>query len=264
MSSIVTDDAERRAAALVALGRAGGGAGVEHPAPEHLFAYHDGSLAAAEEEAIREHLVLCPSCTRTVLEIAGVVETELPAAGVLDEREAARLAAAIRQRAGLPSSRRRRGGGVVSRAILSVAVALALVALVTMFWEWAPRREGAVAGGPLANVVVRDLVPVGAGARDREGGRSGELPSAAPAVVLVLDLADLRTFPRDRLGLSEQDGGKILWTSEALTRDGRGNFTLELTRPLPGSGLYRIDLWGLDGQRREQLAAYLTDLRAAD
>jgi hypothetical protein len=50
--------------------RAPEGPGVgPHPGSKRLIAYHEGSLPAAEREALQEHLSLCPRCARSLLEL---------------------------------------------------------------------------------------------------------------------------------------------------------------------------------------------------
>lgn len=47
-----------------------GGTAGEHPSIEHLRAYHQGQLPAAEEDAVQEHFLGCAECRGTMLELA--------------------------------------------------------------------------------------------------------------------------------------------------------------------------------------------------
>jgi hypothetical protein len=259
----VSEDPGNRAATLAALTRMAEAAAREHPTPEQLFAYQEGQLTADEEDAIREHLALCPDCTRMVLELAGVVQGELPEAAPLSEREAASLATAIARFAAPRGKERRTYHGALRRLALPLAASLATVALASLFWARSRPLDGGAAAGARANVAVRELVPVAQGISPSDRGQPEPLPPATPAVVLVLDVADQRGFPRYLAVVSDQRGGRVLMTNDALQRSPLGNFTLEIVSPLPGSGLYHIQLWGLDGGRRVSLAEYQVDLRTA-
>ena len=93
-------------------------------------------------------------------------------------------------------------------------------------------------------------------ARWRRSAQRVALPLAASfllaTLALVLSLVGV-------YGLVSADG-KFLWLSDELQRSTRGNFTLQLARPVPDSGRYRVRLFGVDGGRREPLAEYEVDL----
>jgi anti-sigma factor RsiW len=103
---------------------------IEHLSHDSVSAYVDGELAAAEEQAVREHLAACATCTRRVLSV-----TELKAATSRAGRRfapspatLARLTAQLRQE---PSSVARRSfplrrygwAGLAAAVLLAVSLA---------------------------------------------------------------------------------------------------------------------------------------------
>jgi hypothetical protein len=144
------------------------------------------------------------------------------------------------------------------RVALPLAASLLVATLAAFFWGWSLVRENHLLARPQVNVAVLDLVPLGE-VRQDEGGNAG-VPREAEAVLLVLNLADLRPFQTYRAEVLGVPDGKLLWASDALQRSVRGNFTLQFPRPFPGSGLYRVRLFGVDGGKREPLADYEVDL----
>lgn len=258
------DGEDLRAAALAALAAEAAAQGIElaHPATEDLLAYQEGRLTAAEEEAVCEHLVLCPSCARIVLELAGELPSEIPETDeILSDRETARFEAMLRQCAGLPPSRRFRTRRWLHRAAVALAAAVLAVGLAATFWGERWRTMGASVPGPTANVAVHDLLPLDPNSVERDTGHIVDLPPSAPAVVLVLNLPDLRAFSHYRAELSEQHRSEVLWSSDTLVRNRLGSFTIEIPAKSLPPGSYCIELWGLDGSQREKLAEYQVDLR---
>ena len=258
----MTDERGWRASATRELMRAAGLDSDAHPSAERLFEYQEGLLAPDIEDEVRDHLSLCPSCTRMVLELSGIVPPELPESGEpLSEERMAELWPGMRQRlafASRPKPAPWRHS--LDRIVLPLAAVLLLVTLVASLLLKENRRLTA----PRGNVAILDLVPSGEEGVRRDGGRERSALREAEAVLLVLNLADLRPFPIYRAEILDLEGGEPLWVSDDLKRSVRGNFTLQLARPFPGSGRYRIRLLGIDGHRREPLAEYEIHLVEAD
>jgi hypothetical protein len=264
----MTEERDRRVSRLRDLVReAGLEAASRHPSVEQLFAYQEGLLRDGEETEVQDHLILCPGCTRMVLEFSGAVEPEVPEAETaLPEERMARLWSAMRRRLPRPfpeleAAPRRRP---FERAALPLAASLFLATAGASLWSWSLLQRNRELAEPRANVEVRDLVPLGEEREARRGGREeAGVPRGAQAVLLVLNSANLRSFPSYRAEIRELPSGKILWAGSGLLRSARGNFTLQLPLPFPGSGRYRIQILGVEGDRREPLATYEADLSAA-
>jgi hypothetical protein len=261
----MTEEREQRVARLYGLVREAGLEDGGHPPAEQLFAYQEGLLAGGEEAEVQDHLSLCPDCARRVLELSGAAEPEAPATELpLSEERLAELWPGMRRRLPLPfqagTAPRRRFSERVAPAL---AASLLLATVGTSLWAWSLHRQNGRLAGPRVNVEVRDLLPLGEG--EARGGREGEagVPRGSEAVLLVLNLDDLRSFPAYRAEIRELPAGKLVWAGSDLRRSRRGNFTVQLPVPFPGSGRYRIRLLGVEGDRRELLATYEVDLGAA-
>lgn len=238
----------------------------EHPASEYLFEYQEGLLTAEEASEIQNHLALCSDCARMVLELAGSVEPEFrEVEAPLSEERMAALWPGLRQRlSNPPQPKAARWRRSFERVALPLAASLLVATLATTFWAWSLSRENRVLARPRVNVAVRDLAPLSDPEIRREEGETTGIPRDAEAVLLVLNLADLRPFPTYRAEILEASpDGKLLWASDAMQRSVRGNFDLQIPRPFPGSGRYRIRLFGVEGDRREPLAEYKVDLSDA-
>lgn len=259
----MAEEWDRRVSVAYDLAREAGLEAGEHPSPEQLFEYQEGRFEGKEEAEVQDHLALCADCTRMVLELSGAVEPDFPEvrASLSEERMDA-LWPGMRDRLPLPPQRQAAPWyRSLERVALPLAASILLATLASSFWLWSLRRENRLLAEPQVNVAVRNLVP-----QSEEGVRSDEarptgLPQGVKAVLLILNLVDLRPFPAYRAEIVEAPDGKILWASNELQRDSGGNFTLQLPLPFSGSGRVHIRLFGLDGQRRNLLAQYEVDLR---
>ena len=264
----MTEDRDLRASAFSDLVERSGLNAGPHPPPEILLEYQDRLLGDSEAAAVQDHLALCPECTRMVLELSEAVPPELPA-GVapLSDKRMAEIWPEIRL--GLPqqateiqveSQRRRRA---VSLAVLPWAASILLAAtLGASYWGWSLLRDNRRLAEPRVNVVVEDLAPMGQSDIRGDANLLKPVSPSSEAVLLVLNGADLRPFPAYGAEIREDGQKQILWSSDQLQRSSRGNFTVQLSRPFPGTGHYQIRLLGIDGHRRELLAEYETDLYA--
>jgi hypothetical protein len=259
------EERDRRVSVLHDLIREAGLEAGEHPVAEQLFAYQERLLTGEEEAEVQDHLSLCPGCTRMVLELSGDVEPEVPEAETAPSVERiAKLWLGMRGRLLLPFPAamppRRRS---FERIASAVAASLLLATVGASLWAWTLRQQNLLLGEPRVNVEVRDLIPLSEGETRRDEEGKSPLPREAKAVLLVLNSADLRPFPIYRAEILETSTGKILWASDQLRRTARGSFALELPRPFPGSGKYRIRLFGVDGGKRDPLAEYEVNLSEA-
>jgi hypothetical protein len=263
----MTEERNLRASAFSDLLRSAGLKAGPHPPPERLLEYQEGLLGEPEAEVVRDHLALCSECTRMVLELASTLPPELPARfAPLSDEQMAEVWPAIRQRLPLsppiPLEAGRPRRLVWRIALPLVASVLLATTLASSYWAWSMLRESRRLADPRVNVAIENLVPTGQTDIRGDGDLRKGVPPRTDAVLLVLNMADLRPFPVYGAEIREGLQGPVLWSSDQLQRNSRGNFTVQLLRPFPGSGLYRIRLFGIDGQRRELLAEYEADLRA--
>jgi hypothetical protein len=258
----MTEERDQRVAMLYDLVREAGLEDGGHPPADQLFAYQEGLLTSGEEAEVQDHLSLCPDCARMVLELSGTVEPEMPATETpFSEERLAKLWPGMRRRLPLPfqagtASRRRSSERIASALAASFLLATGGVSL----WAWSLHQQNHQLAEPRVNVEVRDLVPLGEGGVRRGRGDEAGVPRGSEAVLLVLNLDNLRSFPTYRAEIQELPAGKVVWVGSDLRRSSRGNFTLQLPFPFPGSGRYRIRLLGVEGDRRELLATYEVDL----
>ena len=267
----------------------------EHPPSAELAAYVAGGLSDLEGEEILRHLEICAACVREVhalAEIARLGEGELPAAeeieaswrqfqellaasGEAPEASAAgdRLSAGHHDRLEappipvswppprrVPAPPRRPFAELVAfpagRAVLAWA-AVATLALLGTLLLW--RAQGRAPGleGPGVNVEVVNLVPLDESTRReaRPAPAAGDL-EAPTRYVLILNVADPRTFAAYRVEITELDGQRRIWESSGLARGRLGNFTLDLPAASLPAGPCRIVLLGLGQGDPEKLAEY--------
>jgi len=106
------------------------------------------------------------------------------------------------------------------------------------------------------NVVIVELTPV------EEGGtRSAsevELPDVSEELVLVLGPPDAREFPDYEADVLDAEGARR-WSRQGLRPTSLGTFHLAFRRDALPPGIYRIRLFGREGERKTPLATY--DLR---
>jgi hypothetical protein len=215
----------------------------DDPSADELADYLAGALPPEEEERIQEHLALCPECASLVVDLAALLQppAEAPPAAALPagEREQAweRLAWRLRTAGGSATapSRRWRGRPLALAASLILGIGLGVLG----------GRLIRPADRPRADVALLELAPEGAGAqRSTETARRFRLPARAGRVALLLDLGDLRRFPRYEVDLVAPDG-RVAWRERDALRAEDGTFLLELpATAVATSGRYRIRLRG--------------------
>lgn len=228
----------------------------EHPDPDLLLSYHEGALPAADRERVQEHLAHCPSCARVVLDFQTFPEVKLMDPELaLDERETGAAWQRLRQAlppAARPAPRRRlrfatpQMGWALAAGLLVATVGLS-------FWVVQLRSELA---RPRLNLYLADLVPPAASIERTEGSEQRlAVPPEADHLLLLLNLADPRTYPEYEAEILGAGGGRV-WRRRGLARSPDGHFTLELPRGFLPAGSYRLRLYGLAGGRREPVVDY--------
>ena len=232
-----------------------------HPSPDELLGYHHDRLTPAEIERLREHLAVCPSCTRAVLDMDSFpdVEPAAPEFRVTPE-EIARGWSRFRLR--LPSPDTRQPWWRLFFTSVRFAQATAATLLLTVVGlavlSRSPFSQERLS--PRLNVALAELVPVTDASERTDAGPLVRLPETAAGVVLTLVLVDARTFTAYEVDISGEPSAP-LWTSRDLQRAPEGHFTLEIPRGFLPAGPYQIRLHGLEDDRRVLLATYRLSLK---
>ncbi len=127
------------------------------------------------------------------------------------------------------------------------------------------RREAPAGGGaaPQLNPVIADLFPPG-GDVVRGGGETGttiELPAGAGGATLILNTRGPSAFREHAVELRDA-AGKPVWSARGLvTQPDEGPFHLHLPRQVLAPGTYTLEVFGLDGARREKVQTYRFTIR---
>jgi len=243
----------------------------EHPTPETLVAYHAGELPAAEQEDLRNHLALCHDCADLLLDLVSFAEFTPPeqtpalADGEVEgawQKFQPRLVAREEPKPAVAqiAERRREGGGgaFVPRRRLMQAYAIAaslFVAVVGLsLWGGTIYQRVQELSRPRPSTAV-DLLPEDDGTR---GGEEKEsiVPANAEAFTVSLHLSSDGNFDSYEAEIFKAgDSRPADVVSGLLDQEGVCSFYLpsrEGYRP----GRYQVDLYGIQGARRENVAQF--------
>lgn len=228
--------------------------GIEHPEPDELLAYAEGTLKDDDKDRLQEHLTLCPTCAEAVLDLADFPAVELAEPqGPPSEFEVAAAWRRFRE-VTAPEKRLARPAWAL-RGVSALAAALLAAVVGLSFWVQQLRRQ---VDEPRVNVYVGDLMPEAAGGERGEADRI-EVPAEVDRLLLLLNLADFREFDGYRAEIADPEG-RMIWSSEALRRGPDGNFTVELNRRFLAEGTYQIEVQGLSAGTRTPLARYRMEI----
>ena len=225
----------------------------DHPTPEELVAYRAGELTAEDEERIRDHLALCRDCSQLLLDLKefedAAPEEEAGLSDIQVEAAWRRLRPRLEERKVLTSPR----WFASPRFAYGLAAGLFLCTVGLSVWGLSLQQKVRELSEPLPNAPIGDLHAEGGGAV-RGGPGEPEILRSRPGGVLVLDF-DPRDFRRFDVELRKDGkGGELLWSGGGLVESEEGSYTLGLPRSGFQPGLYWIDLYGVDGGRREWVA----------
>jgi len=234
---------------------------------EELRTYLDGELSREQEEELKNQLVLDPEATNTLLGMiafrkqrAAGADAETPVADwqAMQELLAQETAAA-------ETSRPVRG---VALRLWQVAAAILFVTSASIFF-WAQHRVAQLteqfsdAHRPRINVFQNDLRPVDlALRRDSDHGQAIVLDAKTERYVVALNITDHGEYPDygvEFLKISEE-GEVRVWGARGLVPGPLDTFHVEFDRNFLPTGSYRVQLFGIEGDRRELLEAYHVDI----
>jgi len=229
-----------------------------HPDADEWVDYCLHALGPDDQERLADHLALCPECAHLVLDLKAI--TKPPPAGPAEPpadlaAQWARLAsrAARHPRADAAARVRPRTWALAASLVVSAGL---------LAWALSLRRDLERERQPRADVALADLTPVARGGeRTLQTPAEAVIPAGVGRVVLLLNLGDLRTFPRYRVELVAP-AGRRLWTSRDVRRAEDGTFLLDVpAAALPAPGLYRVLVEGVGDAGPVRLAEY--ELRVA-
>ena len=255
---------------LAELLRAGGSAGDLHLSPEGAAAFCEGTLPEDRAEAVREHVARCRECADLVLDYRDFA-VEDPEAAAAWERQREAAWAAVRgesrpepgpEAAGRelphssatgvwPGERTRRSAPLVRWLAAGLAAAsLAAGGLGVFLWQ--ARSE---LGRPNPARFVA-LEPEGSGGLRGPGDAA---PAAVPApprgrIAVLLAYPDTGALPRYEVRIEPPAGAAPRVLELEPAPDGTLAFELGAD---PEPGVYRIVLYGMDGEERRELVRYI-------
>jgi hypothetical protein len=238
----------------------------EPPTAEELFAYEQGELSAAEEERIRALLVCYPELARTFAvpfptDDAGPDDPDFLSKEALAERWTSLQrhvrgddvqappanVAVFPARADIGALRLWRR----TSAALAAALVLTFGALL-----WKDQRILAPAASMPAIV---DEVQIEEGGSRGGADQGGTLRIAGDSVRLRLRLARTPAFVHYRLELVDLDSlsQRPLWTAATELGEDEAAFHVDVPRTFLKPGRYRINVYGIDGNK-EQIEGVFT------
>ncbi|MCP4656674.1 MAG: hypothetical protein GY856_14775 [bacterium] len=239
---------------------------------EELQAYLDGELSREAEEELKNQLALDPEATNTLLgmmafrkRVAAGADAEAPVADwqamqelIEDDEE---IGAGVAAAAGAGPSRLARPAVL---HLWQIAAAVFLVTTVGIFF-WGQHRvqqlteQVSDAHRPRINVFQNDLRPVALELqRDPGQGQTIVLEAETERYVVALNIADPGDYPDygvELLKISE-DGEVRVWGARGLEPSPAETFNVELHRDFLPEGSYQVQLFGMEGDRKELLEAY--------
>jgi hypothetical protein len=263
----------------------------DHPTPEELIDYHDGKLAAADEEKLRDHLALCHDCADLLLDLVSFASftppDQTPAladsevetawqkfqprlaegreskAKELEKAEAPPVLAPVRELrrdSGIRRPPEHDGGYQVVNWQRKLRVAYAIAA--TLFigivglsvWGVALSKRVSRSLEPKPNTLL-DLYT------DQETTRGEPETSTVPAETsnfsLILHLNPEWRFDHYEAEIRFTDPpGQTVTVRDLADQEG----ICSINFPFRGSfpfGSYQVDLYGIEGVRREKVGQYI-------
>jgi hypothetical protein len=215
----------------------------EPPTADEMLAYTHGELSPAEEERIRELLVVYPDLVRTLTEPFPAKGAEPGDPDFMSEHEFARHWKSLQTKMDRPKEVSGLQFWRVS-AVLAAALVLVFSGLL-----WKARSDLAQ---PRAGWEEQVLWP--------EGGRGGgegavTLVGSGPYYMLVITVTGDPRYARYRVELVDE-AGERLWSGLLPARGDDGTLSLMVPRTFLKPGRHRIMLYGIDGAREQQLETY--------
>ena len=243
----------------------------EHPDTDTLIASQEGHLEGRVAEAVRRHLVDCPTCRREYLLLQEFDEESLGDAQVFPtaaETENSWQRFQTQRAAGRPGARRPTGSespvlaqprGMWPLWAVAAAVLVALAAggmLTVIFGEGEVDKDVVLAG----SVVILDLDPAGSIlTRSAEGSQWRQVPKDTEVLVLRLLTTDLTRYDAYQVELITEER---LWDRfQNLRRSDKGEVAIAVPRATWPGGIVHLRLLAESANRWQEIATYEVELR---
>ncbi len=239
-------DAQALAAALAqnAAARAG-----DHPQLDELADYLAEALAPAAEAQVRNHLVACRACAAKLLDLEPLTAPGPETAeGVADLAMAAAWREQKSRIAGLDLARRRQR---TMRWVSAVAASFCVATLGLSAWVTQLRHTVAGLEAPEINVPTAYF--------ESSATRSDAEPETLTVgenqrfAVFFLTPPSPRSFASYKVDVLDSAGSRVLKVSGLEPSELYNNLRLGVPLELMPAGDYEVRLYGVDGDRREQL-----------
>ncbi len=220
-----------------------------HPSVESWHQYYSRQLPDAEAADLRQHLSECRQCIDLVLDLDAFADPPAAKSGVADFQQAA-VWRTVKNALERPAPRARHWPAVA-------AVAASLLFAVVGLSQRGARIETEARLAQLIqlqpNAQILDLRP---GALERSsGGVDATVDLPADGATLVLHLEDEVDYPAYQLRVVDAAGVEVNRVSDLRISE-FGNFSLGLPPGTLAAGRYDLRLFGLAGEREEELETY--------
>jgi len=236
-----------------------------HPDEEELEQFAEGSLPAAQLEAVRDHLSVCSQCLDPMLDrlTFPVIDPPEEAQRLSDQQIEDRWQSLQRKMTARPAPEPKRIDPPPilprrRRPWLAAAAAAAVVALVGAWWLVS--GAGPRAARPSVNTQLVSLLPDEPGVDVTRGvGDEAQKVALSPvsdSVLLVLNVPSLADFSAYRVDLIEAGKERPRWSDSSIRPTNGLSFTVSFPRATLPPGRYLMKLWGKEGSHLKLMAVY--------
>lgn len=244
----------------------------QHPTPETLVAYHAGELPNVEEEQLRDHLALCPECAELLLDLVSFADFNPPeeTAPLADSEVEAAWQKVQPQivDSGIPVVRsireiqRAAAAGLVPRQRLMQAYALAATLFLGVVglsvWGVSLKRQIVDRSKPQSDVEIAYAVSIHDSTRGSDAKEEIKAPGRGRFVVRLqpaVSPEEFSQYPDFAAEIQKAGSGGII-TSLAGLRLRDEMFSIELPGQFFPPGVYLVNLYGVDKNRRDKLDTF--------
>lgn len=255
----------------------------EHPTPKILVDYHAGDLPADQEEKLRDHLALCHECADLLLDLvtfadftppeetAALANSEVEAAWqkvqprlvAKEPGEGATVLEMPRRAAETPRARRSDAGSEVvawqrkMRVVYALAATLLVGVVGLSVWGFSLKRQVHESVAPQANPASVDAISLRESTRGDKEKEEAVVPGENRFFLwlhpsLPPELTEFPQYPDYAVEIREARSKRpVISLGGLLLKDGR--FSLDLPGASFSPGVYLVDLYGVNKDRREKI-----------
>jgi hypothetical protein len=247
----------------------------DHPTPEELIDYHDGKLAAADEEKLRDHLALCHDCADLLLDLVSfasftppdqtpaLADSEVETAWqkfqprLAERGEIKALPTVVNLQERREAEKRADLDVAVWRRKLRTAYAIAATLFVGVvglsIWGSSLSQKISQLLQPQQNIQL-ELYTDGEVTRG-EPDKAPVVPNGASNFSLNIHLNPDWSFDHYEVEIRTGSAGQTVTIRNLVDQDGICSINFPSRDNYP-SGLYQVDLYGVGSGRRERVRQY--------